>query len=259
MSIRTGRRGGPGKTRLRPSCRRCGGSKGTLGASAATLADALELMSRLDKELSRLYVYASMVSDQDTRVSEPQGMQQEMQQLYASFGGAGGVHRARGAARRDARQVESFLKAEPRLGPYAFYLRDIVRRAPHTLSDPEEKLLADAGPLAGLSRRTSTPSWPTPTSRIRPSRSPSGETAKVDQAGYSALRTSAVRRGPEGGDVRVLRCARRLRPDVRHDDERQRAAVAVLCPRAQVRLEPRGVAERPQHPEVRSTRGWSRA
>ena len=43
-------------------------------------------MSRLDKELSRLYVYASMLSDQDTRVSEPQGMQQEMQQLYAKFG-----------------------------------------------------------------------------------------------------------------------------------------------------------------------------
>ena len=28
-------------------------------------------------------------------------------------------------------------------------LRDIVRRAPHTLSDAEEKLLADAAPLAG--------------------------------------------------------------------------------------------------------------
>ena len=60
--------------------------QGKLGASPQTLADALELMSRLDKELSRLYVYASMLSDQDTRVSGPQGMQQEMQQLYANFG-----------------------------------------------------------------------------------------------------------------------------------------------------------------------------
>src|SRR5687767_3192691 len=61
------------------------GYQGGLGASARGLADALELMSRLDKELSRLYVYASMASDQDTRLSEPQGMQQEMQQIYASF------------------------------------------------------------------------------------------------------------------------------------------------------------------------------
>jgi oligoendopeptidase F len=41
--------------------------QGKLGSSPQALADALELMSRLDKELSRLYVYASMVSDLDTR------------------------------------------------------------------------------------------------------------------------------------------------------------------------------------------------
>src|SRR6185436_18218606 len=59
--------------------------QGKLGSSPKTLADALELGSRLDKELSRLYVYASMTSDLDTRQSGPQGMQQEMQQLYANF------------------------------------------------------------------------------------------------------------------------------------------------------------------------------
>src|SRR5262245_56029201 len=47
--------------------------EGTLSASPKTLADALELMSRLDKELTRLYVYASMLSDEDTRESGPQG------------------------------------------------------------------------------------------------------------------------------------------------------------------------------------------
>src|SRR5690349_3056927 len=51
--------------------------KGHLGESAQKLADALELSSRLSKEFSRLYVYTSMMSDQDTRVSLYQGMQQE--------------------------------------------------------------------------------------------------------------------------------------------------------------------------------------
>src|SRR5437762_14333069 len=46
--------------------------KGKLTTSAATLADALEKQSQLDKELSRLYVYASMLADQDTRESRPQ-------------------------------------------------------------------------------------------------------------------------------------------------------------------------------------------
>src|SRR5687767_6394249 len=59
---------------------------GKLASSPQTLADALETMTRLDKELSRLYVYASMLADEDTRVSEPQGMQQEMEQTYAEFG-----------------------------------------------------------------------------------------------------------------------------------------------------------------------------
>src|SRR5262249_17739228 len=60
--------------------------KGRLTTSAATLADALEQQSQFDKELSRLYVYASMLADQDTRESRPQGMRQEMTQLAATFG-----------------------------------------------------------------------------------------------------------------------------------------------------------------------------
>ena len=59
--------------------------KGKLGSSPQELADALELTSRLSKEFSRLYVYASMTSDQDTRVSTYQGMQQEMTQIGANF------------------------------------------------------------------------------------------------------------------------------------------------------------------------------
>ena len=58
---------------------------GRLGASPQSLADALETLMRLDRELTRLYVYAGMLSDEDTRRSEPQGMQQEMQQLHAEF------------------------------------------------------------------------------------------------------------------------------------------------------------------------------
>src|SRR2546426_4627105 len=62
--------------------------QGKLASSAQTLADALEYSSRLDKELSRLYVYASMLADQDTRVSAHEGMQQEMVQLAADLGAA---------------------------------------------------------------------------------------------------------------------------------------------------------------------------
>src|SRR3954464_2573455 len=42
---------------------------GKLTSSAAALADALDRRYAIEKELGRLYVYASMLSDQDTRDS----------------------------------------------------------------------------------------------------------------------------------------------------------------------------------------------
>jgi oligoendopeptidase F len=165
--------------------------QGKLGSSPQTLADALELMSRLDKELSRLYVYASMLADQDTRLSGPQGMQQEMQQIYASFGAQAAfiepevLHVGRAT-------VDRFIDAEPRLKVYAFYLEDIVRRAPHTLSDAEEKILADSGPVAASASNIfgilSNADFPYPTITLS-----DGTKAKVDQAGYGELRTRPVR------------------------------------------------------------------
>src|SRR5258705_694025 len=63
------------------------GYQGRLGSSAQVLADALETMSRLDKDIARLSVYAGMLADQDTRVAGSPGMQPGMDQLQAGFHG----------------------------------------------------------------------------------------------------------------------------------------------------------------------------
>jgi oligoendopeptidase F len=165
--------------------------RGALGSSAKTLADALEFASGLDKELSRLYVYASMVSDEDTRLAGPQGMQQEMQQIYARFGAEASYIEPE-VLKVGAATVERFIASEPRLKNYAFTLRDIVRRAPHTLTDSEEKILADATPLASSASNIYTilanADFPYPTITTS-----DGRTVKVDQAGYGELRASANR------------------------------------------------------------------
>ncbi len=161
--------------------------QGKVASSASVLADALEAMSRLEKELSRLAVYASMLADQDTRVAEHQGMQQEMQQIFANFA-AQVSYLEPELLKAGAQQVERFLGSEPRLKPYAFYLRDVLRRAPHTLSDAEEKILADAGPLAGSASNIfgilSNADFPYPTITLS-----DGKSVKVSQAGYAELRT----------------------------------------------------------------------
>ncbi|OFW16836.1 MAG: oligoendopeptidase F [Acidobacteria bacterium RIFCSPLOWO2_12_FULL_67_14] len=160
---------------------------GRLGSSAQTLADALDLMMRLDRDLSRLYTYASMLSDEDTRLSGPLGMQQEMQQLHADFSAEASYAQPE-ILRVGSATIERFLAAEPRLEVYAFMLRDIARRAAHTLSDAEEKLLADAMPLSAAAGNIygilANADFPYPAITLS-----DGRTRKVDQAGYADLRT----------------------------------------------------------------------
>jgi len=160
--------------------------KGKLTTSAAMLADALERQSQFDKELSRLYVYASMLADQDTRESRPQGMRQEMTQLAATFG-AEAAYLEPEILKADQATLEKFMSSEPRLKVYRFYLHDVIRRAAHTLSDAEEKLLADSGPMAGSAASVfniiQNADFPYPSLTLS-----DGRTVKVDQAGYTDLR-----------------------------------------------------------------------
>jgi oligoendopeptidase F len=171
--------------------------RGKLGASAATLADALDRLYALDKELSRVYVYASMLSDQDTRDSTHQGMTQEMVQLASSFS-AQAAYVEPEILRLPAGASAKFIAAEPRLRTYRFYLEDIARRAAHTLSDSEEKILADAGPLAGSASNIynifTNADFPYPTITLA-----DGRSLKVNQAGYNEVRASSNRQDREKG------------------------------------------------------------
>lgn len=165
---------------------------GQLDTAPQVLADALETVSRVDKALVRLSVYASMLSDEDTRLSEPQGMHQEMQQLYAEFGAQASYIEPELLRVGDA-TIEAYILAEPRLAPYVVMLRDIARRAAHTLTDAEEKILADAQPLAGSAANIfgilSNADFPYPTITLT-----DGTSVKLDQSGYADVRTSPNRR-----------------------------------------------------------------
>jgi oligoendopeptidase F len=181
------------KNRLEAELPRLTQFRGRLTSSPATLADALDMQADFDKELSRLYVYASLLADEDTRDSLHEGMQQEMVQLASALGAAGSFIEPE-ILRADRTTIEAFIDREPRLAVYSFYLRDILRRAAHTLSDSEEKLLADSGPTlaapASIFNILSNADFPYPSVTLG-----SGETVKVDQAAYTTLRAL-----PDRGD-----------------------------------------------------------
>src|SRR6185295_15690542 len=139
-----------------------------------------------DKTMSRLYVYASMLADQDTRDAKHQAMQQEMVQLYTSFQATAAFIEPE-ILRFPPVTVERFIAAEPRLKVYTFYLQDIARRAPHTLSEKEETLLANAGVMASTPSDVygilSNADFPYPSIQLS-----DGKTVKLDQAGFADLR-----------------------------------------------------------------------
>jgi oligoendopeptidase F len=118
--------------------------RGKLGGSPATMKLALDTYFGMAKDLGRINSYASMWSDENTRVSEALGARQEVMQLGAEF-----ASRTSWIAPEilalPAGDVTRFLKEEPGLAPYRFFLEDLERQRTHTLSQPEEKLLAEAG------------------------------------------------------------------------------------------------------------------
>ena len=165
--------------------------QGRLASSAATLADALELQSRLEKELTRLFLYASLSSDQDTRVSTYQAMEQEMIQLASAVGTEAAFIEPE-ILKIDNATIEGFLAEEPRLQVYRIYLHDIARRRAHTLSNAEEKLLAGAAVMASSPSTVygifADADFPYPEILLS-----NGKTVRLDKASLSLHRASPIR------------------------------------------------------------------
>jgi oligoendopeptidase F len=122
--------------------------QGHLGESPAALLKAIRETRGVYQDLSRLYTYASQLSDQDTRVAKPQEMKQSGQQLYVKAGAATAYIRPELLTVGEPK-IREFLAAEPGLMEYRQYLDDILRWAPHTLSPSEEAIVAKTGTFSG--------------------------------------------------------------------------------------------------------------
>jgi oligoendopeptidase F len=169
--------------------------EGTLASSAQRLAGALEAESRMGKELSRLNTYASLISDQDTRVSTYQGMRQEVVQLSSTLR-ADGAFIEPEILKMDNATLQRFITQEPRLQVYRHYLDDVTRRRPHTLSEAEEKLLATSAVMASGPSNAysifSNSDFPYPTVILS-----DGKTARLNSAAYALQRASPIREDRE--------------------------------------------------------------
>ncbi|MBN2317274.1 MAG: oligoendopeptidase F, partial [Sedimentisphaerales bacterium] len=159
---------------------------GKLADSASELLACLKLDSLISKEFGRLFSYASMKSDEDTRISEHLGMKQELQQLATDYSSKAAFIVPE-IAGMDKAQIESFIEQEAGLKDYRMTLDNILRMKPHTLSEKEEKILAEAGLMADGASSVysvfSNAELPYPEIKLS-----DGTMAKLTKAGYSRYR-----------------------------------------------------------------------
>jgi oligoendopeptidase F len=160
--------------------------KNTLGTSARQLLGCLDLVTDLWKELSRLQSYSSLSSDQDTRVSQYLGMQQEISQIGSGFA-AKAAYIEPEILEIDQEKVQEFIKSEKKMEIYRHYLDDILRRKAHTGTAGEEKIIADAGLMAdgpdNIHGIFADADFPYPEVTLS-----DGKTVKLNQSGYSLYR-----------------------------------------------------------------------
>lgn len=165
--------------------------KGKLGTASSQLLGCLDFSSSLSKELSRLYAYASMSSDQDTRDSKYLAMQQELTQVYSDFSAKASFIEPE-ILKIDRSTVDKFLGQEKGLGVYRHYLDDILRRKAHTGTEGEEKIIADATLMADGAQNIygifSNAEFPYPEATLS-----DGKAVKLDQSAYSLYRTGPNR------------------------------------------------------------------
>jgi oligoendopeptidase F len=165
--------------------------RGTLGDSAQAMLEALTEISDTRKEATRLLVYANLKNDEDQRVTESQARLAKARTLAARAEEATAWTGPEILKVGEA-TVERFIEEEPGLQKFAFVLRDVLRRAPHTLSDEGEELMAQASlvlsapyQIYSLFANADIP-WPTITLST-------GEEATLTQAVYTRYRSAPNR------------------------------------------------------------------
>ena len=124
------------------------GFAGRLGESGQTLCAFLALLEETDTALEALGNYAMRAADQDTRNSFYQGLSGRYLSAATTLGVAFSFATPEIMALEED-TLEGFYRDCPRLERFRRYLTDQRRRKEHTLSAPEERLLAAASEMAG--------------------------------------------------------------------------------------------------------------
>ena len=127
--------------------------EGHLLDSAESLLNITERYLDLSRRLEKLYVYAHMKNDQDTRVAKYQEYYAKAMALYSQLDQVFSFYEPEFMAITEE-QYQNFLAEEPKLQPYKHFFDKLLQNKEHVLSQREEELLAGAGEIFGAASET---------------------------------------------------------------------------------------------------------
>ena len=127
--------------------------EGHLLDSAESLLNIIERYLDLSRRLEKLYVYAHMKNDQDTRVAKYQEYYAKAMTLYSQLDQVFSFYEPEFMAITEE-QYQNFLAEEPKLQPYKHFFDKLLQNKEHVLSQREEELLAGAGEIFGAASET---------------------------------------------------------------------------------------------------------
>ena len=126
---------------------------GHLLDSADSLLTTTEVQLDLMRRIEKLYSYAHMKNDQDTRVAKYQEYQAKGMTLYSDFGQSFAFYEPEFMAITEE-QYQAFLAEQPGLQLYQHYFDKLLKKKAHILTQREEELLAGAGEIFGAAGET---------------------------------------------------------------------------------------------------------
>ncbi|RMG68451.1 MAG: oligoendopeptidase F [Calditrichaeota bacterium] len=121
--------------------------QGQLADEAGKLLACLQLRDQLEERLGRLFLYAGLKNDQDTRVARYQAFRDRASQLATRYHEASAFIEPELLAIPEDR-LEQFFRSQPELELYRHYLDNVRRLKAHVLPAEQERLLAMAGEVA---------------------------------------------------------------------------------------------------------------
>ena len=127
--------------------------EGHLLDSAKSLLNITERYLDLSRRLEKLYVYAHMKNDQDTRVAKYQEYYAKAMTLYSQLDQVFSFYEPEFMTITEE-QYQNFLAEEPKLQPYKHFFDKLLQNKEHVLSQREEELLAGAGEIFGAASET---------------------------------------------------------------------------------------------------------